>query len=211
MAMLPFCGYNMADYFGHWLNVGRKVANPPRIFRVNWFRKDDNGKFLWPGFGDNMRVLKWIVDRVHGRGYGVESPIGWMPRHEDIEWKGLDFPPKTFYELMSVGRAAGSAEAARPRRAFRQVLRPAAEGVHLRARASALAVVAFAGSLGTCPRGLCRAALESGEGKAAAAHAPKYQPRHFCRIEKEMPVAAKVAMGIPTSEFRFLSRNCIPP
>ncbi len=111
MAMLPFCGYNMADYFTHWLNVGRKVANPPRIFRVNWFRKDENGKFMWPGFGENMRVLKWIVDRVHGRGAAVESPIGWMPRHEDIEWKGLEFPDSTFYDLMAVGRDAGTAEA----------------------------------------------------------------------------------------------------
>jgi phosphoenolpyruvate carboxykinase (GTP) len=111
MAMLPFCGYNMADYFTHWLDFGRKAANPPRIFRANWFRKDDNGKFIWPGFGENMRVLKWIVDRVHGRGYAVESPIGWMPRHEDMDWTGLDFPPEQFYELMSVGRAAGTSEA----------------------------------------------------------------------------------------------------
>ncbi len=111
MAMLPFCGYNMADYFTHWLNIGRRVANPPRIFRVNWFRKDDNGKFLWPGFGENMRVLKWIVDRVQGRGFAVESPYGWMPRHDGIEWKGLDFKNDTFYELMSVSRSAGNHEA----------------------------------------------------------------------------------------------------
>ncbi|MFZ0494969.1 MAG: phosphoenolpyruvate carboxykinase (GTP) [Methylocella sp.] len=110
MAMLPFCGYNMADYFAHWLNVGRRLANPPRIFRVNWFRKDENGKFIWPGFGENMRVLKWIIDRVHGRAYAVESPIGWMPRHEDIEWNGLDFPADKFYELMTVSREAGTAE-----------------------------------------------------------------------------------------------------
>jgi len=111
MAMLPFCGYNMADYFSHWLNVGRNVSNPPRIFRVNWFRKDDAGKFIWPGFGDNLRVLKWIAGRVHGQGSAVESPIGWMPRFEDIDWTGLDFPQDKFYDLMAVGREAGTAEA----------------------------------------------------------------------------------------------------
>jgi phosphoenolpyruvate carboxykinase (GTP) len=111
MAMLPFCGYNMADYFGHWLNVGRRLSNPPQIFRVNWFRKDEDGKFIWPGFGDNMRVLKWIIDRVQARGFAVESPLGFMPRHEDIEWAGLDFPADKFYDLMAVGRDAGAAEA----------------------------------------------------------------------------------------------------
>ncbi len=111
MAMLPFCGYNMADYFGHWLNVGRSIPNPPQVFRVNWFRKDENGKFIWPGFGENMRVLKWIVDRVRGRANAVESPIGWMPWHEGIEWNGLDFPAAKFYELMAISRDAGTAEA----------------------------------------------------------------------------------------------------
>ena len=110
MAMLPFCGYNMADYFAHWLDFGRRLPNPPRIFRVNWFRKDDAGKFIWPGFGENMRVLRWVIDRVHGRGYGVESPLGWMPRHEDIPWQGTEFPERAFYELMTVSRDAAAAE-----------------------------------------------------------------------------------------------------
>jgi phosphoenolpyruvate carboxykinase (GTP) len=110
MAMLPFCGYNMADYFTHWLNVGRNIPNPPRIFRVNWFRKDENGKFIWPGFGENMRVLKWITDRVNGRGYGIESPMGWMPRYEDLPWEGLDFPKEKFYELMKLNKKAGGIE-----------------------------------------------------------------------------------------------------
>lgn len=104
-AMLPFMGYHMGDYVNHWLEIGRSLPNPPRIFGVNWFRKDEQGNFLWPGFGDNMRVLKWIIDRSKGRASAVESPIGWMPRYKDIEWKGLDnFSKEQFYKIMAVDR-----------------------------------------------------------------------------------------------------------
>ena len=111
MAMLPFCGYNMGDYWKHWLNIGAKLTNPPAIFRVNWFRKNADGKFIWPGFGENMRVVKWIVDRVNGDGEAVNSPFGWMPRHQDLEWKGLSFDADTFNQIMDIEREAGMREA----------------------------------------------------------------------------------------------------
>ena len=105
MAMLPFCGYNMADYWGHWLSLKSKLTNPPQIFRVNWFRRDDNGKFFWPGFGQNMRVLSWIVDRVNNRANAVESPFGYMPRFADLSWAGMSYDPTTFERLMEIDRS----------------------------------------------------------------------------------------------------------
>ncbi len=110
MAMLPFCGYNMAEYWEHWLKMGSKVKHLPAIFRVNWFRKDADGKFMWPGFGENMRVLKWIVDRVHDRADAVKSPFGMMPRHQDLNWQGLDFKSDVYDGLMAIDREKGREE-----------------------------------------------------------------------------------------------------
>ncbi|MDQ6913651.1 MAG: phosphoenolpyruvate carboxykinase (GTP), partial [Verrucomicrobiota bacterium] len=103
MAMLPFCGYNMGQYFRHWLEVGSRLKNQPLIFHVNWFRKNADGKFLWPGFGDNMRVLKWIIDRVEGHGGGAETEIGTIPRPEDFDLAELnDVSRETMRELFSI-------------------------------------------------------------------------------------------------------------
>ncbi|MEX7541142.1 phosphoenolpyruvate carboxykinase domain-containing protein, partial [Acinetobacter baumannii] len=103
-AMLPFAGYNMADYFDHWLNLGAKVSEKaeasgnklPKIFNVNWFRRDAEGNFVWPGFGQNMRVLEWIIDRCEGRANAVETPIGFVPTYEDLNWEGTEFTKEQF-------------------------------------------------------------------------------------------------------------------
>ncbi len=110
MAMLPFCGYNMADYFGHWLAMGSRIPNPPAIFHVNWFRKDADGNFLWPGFGENVRVLRWILDRVRGQGKAVDTPIGFIPTAEALELDGLKLSAGTMEELLSIDRDAWSKE-----------------------------------------------------------------------------------------------------
>ncbi|MFV0338360.1 MAG: phosphoenolpyruvate carboxykinase (GTP) [Chthoniobacterales bacterium] len=104
MAMLPFCGYNMGDYFGHWLEMRRHIRYIPRIFHVNWFRKGPDGKFLWPGFGDNMRVLKWIIDRCHGRTHSRETSIGWVPGPNDIDLRGIEdqVSEESFEALMNI-------------------------------------------------------------------------------------------------------------
>ena len=111
-AMLPFCGYNMADHWHHWLSFERRVTPLPRIYRVNWFRRDENGKFVWPGFGQNMRVLKWIVDRVHDRApKPVECPFGYAPHYQDLDWQGLSFGPEMFAKVMDVNPAEMRTEA----------------------------------------------------------------------------------------------------
>ena len=109
--MLPFCGSLFGDYFKHCLNVGAKVKTPPKIFAVNWFRRDSNGRFMWPGYGDNMRVLKWVVERCEGKSGAADTPIGKMPRYEDMEWQGMSgFSRETFNELTHVDHDAWHAE-----------------------------------------------------------------------------------------------------
>jgi len=102
MAMLPFCGYNMADYFRHWLDMGKRVAHPPKIFHVNWFRKGDDGKFLWPGYGENVRVLKWMLDRIEGRAKATETPIGFVPAPGSLTLEGLNISDDTMAKLLHV-------------------------------------------------------------------------------------------------------------
>ena len=110
MAMLPFCGYHMADYWQHWLDMGEKLEHPPVIANVNWFRTDDEGHFLWPGFGDNLRVIRWVLERAFGEAEAVESEIGYLPRVEDVDISGLDMSRDALAELLSVDKELWRAE-----------------------------------------------------------------------------------------------------
>ena len=110
MAMLPFCGYNMGEYFQHWLEMGKKIPNPPKIFNVNWFRVDENGKFIWPGFGDNLRVLLWILARCNGEVEAVESPIGYLPKAEDIDLEGTNITLDVLKGLLSIDKESWTQE-----------------------------------------------------------------------------------------------------
>jgi phosphoenolpyruvate carboxykinase (GTP) len=111
-AMLPFCGYHVGDYFQHWLDMGKRVAHPPRIFSVNWFRKDASGKFVWPGFGQNMRVLQWVIERCAGRAHAAESATGLAPEFSDLNWNGADFDAGKFTVVMDVDRTQWQRELA---------------------------------------------------------------------------------------------------
>jgi phosphoenolpyruvate carboxykinase (GTP) len=110
MAMLPFCGYNIGDYFAHWLKMRGSIKKPPRIFMVNWFRKGPDGNFIWPGYGENLRVLKWMLDRIHGRAGGRETPVGIVPNEADLDLKGLDLAPQAVREALAVRAEEWSAE-----------------------------------------------------------------------------------------------------
>jgi phosphoenolpyruvate carboxykinase (GTP) len=113
-AMLPFCGYNMSSYFSHWLKLGKQLqvkgATLPRIFCVNWFQTDEQGKFVWPGFGENMRILKWMLERIDGEAQGQENLFGITPRYQDITWDGLDFGAEEFARITTIEFSAWSKE-----------------------------------------------------------------------------------------------------
>jgi phosphoenolpyruvate carboxykinase (GTP) len=129
MAMLPFCGYNMADYFGHWLEMGTRVPHPPKIFHVNWFRKGADGKFLWPGYGENVRVLKWITERIEGTGAATETPIGFVPTSNALTLDGLDVTRATMEELLRVDPADWTKEHADTGKFFQEFGSRLPEGI----------------------------------------------------------------------------------
>jgi len=121
MAMLPFCGYHMADYWRHWLSMKDRVERLPRIYRVNWFRKNGAGKFIWPGFGQNMRVLQWIAERAGGGASATESVLGYSPDYDDLNWNGLAFSREEFESLMAVDAARLLTECEEQRRYYERI------------------------------------------------------------------------------------------
>jgi phosphoenolpyruvate carboxykinase (GTP) len=124
-AMLPFIGYNMSDYFQHWLDLGQRLENTgarlPEIFCVNWFRKGADGKFVWPGYGENMRVLQWIVERVEGTAGGAENAFGITPRYDDLNWSGLDFSRDQYQQVTRVDKSEWQVELGLHEGLFRQL------------------------------------------------------------------------------------------
>ncbi|TPW20822.1 MAG: phosphoenolpyruvate carboxykinase (GTP), partial [Elusimicrobia bacterium] len=110
MAMLPFCGYNMGDYFSHWVQMGKRIPNPPKVFHVNWFRRGEDNKFLWPGYGENLRVLEWVLARARGEGKARQTPIGWVPTPDALDLTGLDLAPGTMDKLLEVNPDEWKAE-----------------------------------------------------------------------------------------------------
>jgi phosphoenolpyruvate carboxykinase (GTP) len=120
-AMLPFCGYHVGDYFRHWIDIGRRLAHPPRIFAVNWFRKGADGRFVWPGFGENMRVLRWIVERCERRAGAVQGPVGLMPEYDDVDWSGLAFSTSDYDDATRIDADEWARELASHDELFRRI------------------------------------------------------------------------------------------
>ena len=124
-AMLPFCGYNMSDYFGHWLKIGERLqamnAKAPKFFCVNWFRKGDDGKFVWPGYGENMRVLAWMIDRIEGKARGERHVFGISPAYQELNWEGLPFTKAQFEQVIGIDHAAWEKELDMHQELFQQL------------------------------------------------------------------------------------------
>ena len=166
MAMLPFCGYNIGDYFRHWLDIGKRLTNPPLIFNVNWFRKGVKGQFLWPGFGENMRVLKWIINRCEGTGGALKSPIGWLPSPHDLDLAELDIDHKCVAEILGIDHEEWQREWPR-KRVFRFAGRRCARAAPRAARTTRHAVQAIIcrgpcqrpGKAAASPTGICTAEI----------------------------------------------------